>query len=434
MEPAKPAPSQPTQVQGTKQDIRQEQKKALIKLGKDLDKTIPEYPLRKEFRQANSSVLTNHFTIKIDPKTQLHEYSIVISPAKMNKVLNNRITKKFVEEEAILKDNQAFFATDSTSRIVAWKKLPLPIVHDNTIPSTEPIDISVGKDTFSVKLQYLRPVKVGVLQEYAKAVFSENTDLVDTIGPTVNALNILVSKAISNQAIELKANKFFIKTAHSNLGRDGSLCAIRGYFYTVKPGMGQLLLNVNTCTSAFFRPKLVSEALDDESTFFALDKREDALKGLRVYITYERKSKGSTDLNAMEFRTGIIRGFGKPLNKQTFELQSDDGTREKITVKEYIEKTYNVKIEKPWSKAVNLGSKEKPSWFAPEHLRILPYQMLSRLVPEHLTKDMLAVACQPPAPTRARIELEGLSNMGISMGQGFVSFVSTTSVCSAEEI
>jgi eukaryotic translation initiation factor 2C len=425
MAPASPAPFEPTAIQGTLQDVRQEHTQALMILGKDIveKKQVPEHPLRREFRQAESGVRTNHFPLKIDPNTQLYEYSIVISPAKMDKSMTKQIIKEFIEEETTLKNNQDFFATDYASKIVAWKELPYTIKSINATRSPAPISIKVGKRTFSVRLQELRTIETGVLQDYSKAVFPAKTELASTIGTTVNALNILISKAISGQSILLKSNKFFVKSGHSDLGSsNGSLCAIRGYFYTVKPGMGEMLLNINACTSAFFRPKLVSQVLQDQSTFGAFGNREEALKGLRVYITYERNSKGSIDLNAMEFRTKRITGFGKPLCEQTFQLRSDNGTRE-ITVEEYVKVTYKVKVEYPELKAVNLGSQQRPSWFAPEHLRILPYQMFTRLLPERLTNGMLDVACRPPARTQACIELEGLLNLGFRTGQGIVSFV-----------
>lgn len=55
------------------------------------------------------------------------------------------------------------------------------------------------------------------------------------------ALNMVLSTAIGSGTFSLKANKFFITGGHTNLSK--SLCAIRGYYYTIRPGMGQILLN-----------------------------------------------------------------------------------------------------------------------------------------------------------------------------------------------
>lgn len=51
-------------------------------------------------------------------------------------------------------------------------------------------------------------------------------------------------------------------------------------------------------------------------------------------------------------------------------------------------------------------------WYPPEQLRILPYQMYKRKVPDSLTREMLKQANLSPEVTRARIEHEGLGNLG----------------------
>jgi eukaryotic translation initiation factor 2C len=71
------------------------------------------------------------------------------------------------------------------------------------------------------------------------------------------------------------------------LGTSISLETIRGYFYNVKPGTGNIIVNFNLATSAFFCPILVSEFLDDRKTF-TLSVAEGLLKKLRVYIEYPR--------------------------------------------------------------------------------------------------------------------------------------------------
>lgn len=55
------------------------------------------------------------------------------------------------------------------------------------------------------------------------------------------ALNMVVSTALGEDTFSPKANKFFIAGGHTNLG--SSLCAIRGYYYSIRPGMGKILLN-----------------------------------------------------------------------------------------------------------------------------------------------------------------------------------------------
>ncbi|KAF3037295.1 hypothetical protein E8E11_005057 [Didymella keratinophila] len=55
---------------------------------------------------------------------------------------------------------------------------------------------------------------------------------------------------------------------------------MHGYFYTVKPARGGVLLNVSFTTSAFYKPVLVSGFLRDNETFGSVQKTHEALIGL----------------------------------------------------------------------------------------------------------------------------------------------------------
>jgi eukaryotic translation initiation factor 2C len=51
--------------------------------------------------------------------------------------------------------------------------------------------------------------------------------------------------------------------------------------------MGKILLNVSAATSAFYQPIFVSEYLQDSTTFNQNDRLR-FLKGVQVYIEYQR--------------------------------------------------------------------------------------------------------------------------------------------------
>lgn len=70
---------------------------------------------------------------------------------------------------------------------------------------------------------------------------------------------------------------------------------------------------------------------------------------------------------------------------------------------------HGVELEQPGLAAVNLGSQLKPSWFPPEKLIIMPYQIYRRAVPSSLTGSMLKIACNGPAFNRGLIEGEGMN-------------------------
>lgn len=74
--------------------------------------------------------------------------------------------------------------------------------------------------------------------------------------------------------------------------------------------------------------------------------------------------------------------------------------------------------------AVNVGSRNKPIWYALEHLQLVPYQPYIRLVPDDYASSMVDQACRDPGISRALIENEGLANMGFTTGGDEAGFVS----------
>jgi eukaryotic translation initiation factor 2C len=211
---------------------------------------------------------------------------------------------------------------------------------------------------------------------------------------------------------------------------------MRGYFYTVKPGMGKLLLNINAATSAFYTPMTVAEFMKDDT--FAPHEREGVLTNLRVHIEYDRKApKNPKDreriarLNKPQARIKTIKGFGKPIGHADIKFRKGfvnaDGNYEQeqgyTRVIDHMKDIFGVTAD-PKLKAVNVGTDNDPCYYPQEFLRILPYQQFKKLVPEKLTDGMLRAACQGPQQNRALIEAEGLKKLGIVQKDDQQHFVS----------
>jgi len=137
-------------------------------------------------------------------------------------------------------------------------------------------------------------IDADILTRYAAADPSyEHTNFEDV----AQCLNIVISKSFDHRVHKLSSNKFFVKHArvplvHTRTGHSSnSLEMCRGYYYSVKPGMGNIILNFNLATSAVFRPILVSEFMDDPETFSTYERRKQILNGKSVYIHLSRSDK-----------------------------------------------------------------------------------------------------------------------------------------------
>jgi eukaryotic translation initiation factor 2C len=280
-------------------------------------------------------------------------------------------------------------------------------------------------------------------------------------GPTIKALNILISKAIcgdspilteyqTGDVAQVSAKKFFLGAESVDLTI--SLCAIRSFYYTAKPGADRVLLNVNSGMSAFFQNITVAKFLEDTSTFTGTtrEQRQDMLVGRQVLITYNRGRTAAVRLadgQNLDRRVKTIFRFGRGTidgtNITIDEEVDGEEVQNNYSVKDYLRKRKSFPLSlrggiltltdypeltfAPNStlKAVNLGNKANPSWFAPEHLRIMPYQVYRRPVPDHLTSDMLAIANNTPEVNQRLMNMHGLTTFKLrdTNEKGWKTFV-----------
>ncbi|KAF2822156.1 hypothetical protein CC86DRAFT_458662 [Ophiobolus disseminans] len=201
--------------------------------------------------------------------------------------------------------------------------------------------------------------------------------------------------------------------------------------------MGNVVLNLNACTSAFYKPILVSHYLMDDSTFKDRNDRKGQLHGLRVQLTYELIYSGKPRSRSAMIASRIksICGVGEGVGQQTFKLSGRDGKPDtEPTVEQHFERTYKIRALNSRMPAINCGTVKDPKWYLPEKLQILPYQLYKRKVSSVLTADMLTIACKHPKMSRTMIEQEGLRSLGLKPGTGFMPFNTKQSVITHVEV
>jgi eukaryotic translation initiation factor 2C len=228
--------------------------------------------------------------------------------------------RKAVATWTFLKDDQDSFATDGQKTIVSWKNL-----HDN-VDISKSWGIDVGRNT-SLKARFSFVGKVGIndlLQQSRCDFEQEKIDLASV----ERCLNIIIAKSFDENVVRLSGKKFYVRKARTDLDSSKSLELMRGYHYTVKPGMGNLLMNFNVATSAFFCPVLVSEFLAETATFGNATERTSLLRQLRVYIEYPHKEER---LNRPGARIKKICAVGPSLIKDlNFRKKVKDNERRPI--------------------------------------------------------------------------------------------------------
>jgi hypothetical protein len=301
-----------------------------------------QFPIRPDFQPTDSKIFTNRFRINIKPDIDLHEFEIVGIPAGLSRRMRRFYVDTAIEMSAVLRDNQDHFATDYNKTIVAWKDLKGELSKKATWSTKNSawhlVDIKDGEyHMLKLYIKHIRMVNTKALERYVKSDIGDddwnpltwnqqaddNSPNKDTV---INALNIVISKCFGGGVFQLGANKFFIETGSAPLS-DSPLSTIRGYFYSIRPGMGHILLNVNACTSVFLQPVTLDELMSvNNQKLFGKD-CPSFLNGLRVYIDYTRgrtdKAKHS-DMNKDESRIKKISGLGLPCEEQMFSYKKRD--------------------------------------------------------------------------------------------------------------
>jgi eukaryotic translation initiation factor 2C len=248
---------------------------------------------------------------------------------------------KALESWTFLSSEKAHFSTDGQKTIVSWRKL-----HGNmgppdvTTPPPGPdnvgaiwsMDIVVSKPT-TVPARTV-PARFKYVDQVATSSLAQKTQLDlsqagENLAAVQRCLDILISNSYDNGVFKLSGNKFFVRNARDTLGSAKLLETIRGYYYTVKPGMGNLLMNFNVATSAFFCPVRVDEFLKDESTWKNRMERISLLKRLRVYVKLPHiKENMNTPGSRIKKVFDIGDGSDDNIEDLTFfeKLRNADGT------------------------------------------------------------------------------------------------------------
>jgi eukaryotic translation initiation factor 2C len=409
-----------------------------------------KFALRKELSISSSQVFTNHFEISFKPKTEFFVYEVLKMPTGKSKRKSRFILKTAIEAWDFLRDNKQHFTTDNVNTIIAWKNLHRLLDTQHCVVEGKkntqfgavwmPNAIADGTERLQLFLKLHRKLDLDGLAAYIDASRKSSVPDFD-FNPIVWALNLAITSSLSaDNVFQQSTNKFFVKNGHKPLtgGQNlSTLCTIRGYYYTIKPAMQKVLLKVNPVTSAFYRPITVSEYLTDTS--FEWEERIKLLRTLTLYIEPDRKAAEDQveqdrvdNLNKPQNRIKKFFDFGPlftdksmsfakgSLNDQGQWVQATTRTRVIDHMKAVFGKEFNDK-----KAAINVGTAADPIYYPAEYLRIMPYQIYKRMLPDSLVESMLEQASHIPTQSRRLVEIEAMQCLGLDPKQGAQEFVSS---------
>ena len=255
---------------------------------------------------------------------------------------------------------QGQFATDFVTCIISWNKLDFSRVSQRIAEGTSyKIAFQSGREKVneawvpkqeSITLSAPRRVPMQELLQYVDGQLeAEGKDLSEITG----TLNVLVSYATSqiegpHESFQVGNNKFFLKHFYTPLDGYASLIVCHeGFSTNIQRGMGNVLLNVNNATSAFFNPMMLDNFIDifrNRNPGLEQDQKrqlEKILRGVRVLISYRRGASASLSEEEDEFNNDVnnriktIAGLGERLDSQHFQAETGP-----VSVFDYLQRKF----------------------------------------------------------------------------------------------
>lgn len=369
--------------------------------------------------------------------------------------------------------HNATLATEFKAQVISLTELNLPASNTVQVNYTEPGRNRV--EIWNVSFGAPVPIQLDELLTYL-------TRMVDPAGDTafpkfpdeLDALGVIVGHTAraDNNAVAVGRGRFFATDARKEqapMPHGSLLSIIRGYFQSVRPATGRLLLNVNV-THGIFRASL---SLADMFAAAGINKMNDASSGSSQFTYHAetvnrylnrakisirspanpqqtvqrfmtglaRKTDGQKEEKPPRFDPAAVSRFGSPYTTKFFLRKPAPGSTATIipglkyddynTVAEYFLKKYNVKADRNLP-LINIGTTNRPEYMLAEHCTIVGGQpMKTRLSPAE-QDAMIKFACRSPPEnalsitTKARelLRLDNntlLSSFGLSVAKNLVT-------------
>ncbi|KAF9123989.1 hypothetical protein BGW39_008545 [Mortierella sp. 14UC] len=293
-------------------------------------------------------VRTNFFEVKTLPDINIHHYDVTITP-DVPPPVNRRIFDQFVllNSKSDLADAKPVF--DGRKNFFSSKELPFDSrTFEVTLPGEQ---APPGKPIKSFRLKVKKAASIN-LEELArflkgKAAMSNNCLT------AIMALDVLIHHKPAMLYTTI-GRSFF--TPEGKYLLPGGLEAWRGYYQSMRPGVGRMLVNIDISSSAFFQSGSLIELVcktanvrEPEGLLRLRDndwrKVEKFIKGLHIKVMH---------------RTASSRGFkitkisDKSAEAVTFTQETDAGSKT-TNVAAYFKQVYKTSLRYPKLRCITVG-------------------------------------------------------------------------------
>jgi len=350
----------------------------------------------------------NHFAVKISNQFVYH-YDIDIQPVPPQ-ALFRKIVFQFLAEEPHLRGMFPVF--DGKKNVYTSRIVPgLDRKRDVNLIFKEPEREIPRQLKFVVSIQPTGEVEVdvGALLSYCN---SRNASSLNQPLRAIQSLDIALKYGVRDRKISIE-NTLVSKELGKPVDLGGGVEVWFGHFQSLRLGW-KPFLNVDATQRAFMKSGLVHEIMADMY-------RTDIGKHLPYDWQYTEFSKKIASLKVSYSRGAYVANVGcngvkGPANKATFDC---DG--KKVTVQQYFESKYKMKLKYPHLPCVWVGSRDKMNLVPMEICSIAAGQEYRRKLNDIQMSNMIKVAATP-ADLRKQKILNSVKDMKFSQDSYAKSF------------
>jgi len=408
-----------------------------------------QFPRRPGYGTGGRSIVlaANYFRLKTNhedkkPDVALFRYSISIADS-LTRPRRHRLVELILQDARF---NGIAAASDYAGTIVTNKALdlgPSQIWEDSTevnMADEDPRPTGQAPESGDQPTQRNKRFKIepngqfslAQLVEYLKS--SSPTPGYAAKDEVIQLLNIIIGGGAHRRPGVYKVgadNKFYTDSRANieTMDLTGGLRALRGYYASVRPATGRILLNVNVVSGAFYKPipvtTIVNQFCDTPGGPRSyprgreqLWKLERFLRLLKVDTGYLPKCKpdGSIDPTAKAKKVKVIfslaRDF-KNAHEATFKLEEANGKSRMISVFDYFKQHHKIVLQNPLEPVLNVGNREKPVLLPMELCSVVVGQAVRKMLAPAQTSAMIQFAARAPNQNAHFVGSSGLSMFGL---------------------
>lgn len=400
---------------------------------------IEGFPGRRDYGTKGKPITlrTNYFQLsfahELGMDQALYRYSITWKDNEMSKIKRRRAVEQILAMPHFQGVNTA---SDFAQTIVTTKKVnELPEKSHVTLPprgtAAAPQPARPSDDVY-FKMEYGASFSVKDLVAFISSPSPEAHYA--GYSHLVQMLNIIMCK-VPNEAAgvaKLPNNKFYPHHGHPDIDFQelaGGLVALRGYYASVRPAAGRVLLNLNVTSGAFYQ-SIPLTALLERFGNPDMVQREIFIRRLKVRYTRAGKSPVTQERSIVGFAKTPDRKPNKPAPHPVprygsarkvefkFHERSRSSVQErKISVFAYF-KELGITLQRPDEPVINVGNASDPIYVPMELCTVLPGQPYSKLLSGDQTTDMLRFAARVPNQNATSIAGTGLKLFALKDSSG----------------